>query len=160
MSRRTPQEKKRLSYARDCRNGYGENDKSSRTSIRLGKRRANRVNRRQADLLLAGATGDVDPVHAEAVEDTARGRRPQRWTKVPDTPLGVHLERKRDMKFRSRLMIAITETIRANGWTPNVAAEHLHVSEASISDLMCGRVHRFSRDALVAMATVLGLTVD
>ena len=31
--RRSPQEKKALSYARDCRNVYGENDKSSRKNI-------------------------------------------------------------------------------------------------------------------------------
>lgn len=30
---RGPQEKKALSYARDRRNGYGENDKSSRKAI-------------------------------------------------------------------------------------------------------------------------------
>lgn len=95
MIRRTPQEKKQLSYARDRRNDYGENDKSSRTSIPARKRRANRVNRRLTGSLLAGATGDVDPVLAESVETNAGGRRPQRWTKVPDIPLGVHLERKR-----------------------------------------------------------------
>lgn len=95
MRRRTPQEKKRLSYARDRRNCYGENDKSSRTSIPQRRRRANRANRRLTDSLLSGADGAVDLVHAESVEDDARGRRPQRWTKVPDMPLGAYLERKR-----------------------------------------------------------------
>ncbi len=34
MARRTPQEKKALSYVKDRRNDYGENDKSSRKNIR------------------------------------------------------------------------------------------------------------------------------
>lgn len=33
MKRRSPQEKKRLSYAKDRRNDYGENDKSSRKNV-------------------------------------------------------------------------------------------------------------------------------
>ncbi|MFE2009824.1 hypothetical protein [Streptomyces sp. NPDC059491] len=48
MERRTPQEKKRLSYLKDHRNNYGENDKSSRKSIRRNKRFPNSANRRHA----------------------------------------------------------------------------------------------------------------
>src|SRR4028119_181715 len=48
MERKTPQEKKRLSYAKDRRNTYGENDKSSRKNIRRRKRHPNRSNRRTA----------------------------------------------------------------------------------------------------------------
>ena len=43
MARRSPQEKKTLSYAKDRRNDYGENDKSSRKSIRRNKRVPNRL---------------------------------------------------------------------------------------------------------------------
>ncbi|MFD0527546.1 hypothetical protein ACFQ1I_10530 [Kitasatospora arboriphila] len=46
MVRRTPREKKRLSYLKDRRNAFGENDKSSRTSIRRRKRAVNSANRR------------------------------------------------------------------------------------------------------------------
>jgi len=38
--RKTPQEKKQLSYDRDRRSIYGENDKSSRKNIPLSKQRA------------------------------------------------------------------------------------------------------------------------
>lgn len=34
MKQKTPQEKKALSYAKDCRNTYGESDKGSRKTIR------------------------------------------------------------------------------------------------------------------------------
>ena len=40
--RSSPQEKKRLSYAKDRRNDYGENDKSSRKNIRRNKRACQR----------------------------------------------------------------------------------------------------------------------
>ncbi len=43
---KTPQEKKRLSYANDCRNSYGESDKGSRKSIRRNKANSNRRLRR------------------------------------------------------------------------------------------------------------------
>jgi hypothetical protein len=41
--KRNPGEKKRLSYAKDCRNSYGENDKASRKLIPLRKAQQNRV---------------------------------------------------------------------------------------------------------------------
>ncbi|WP_194828528.1 hypothetical protein [Nocardia sp. XZ_19_231] len=47
VRRRSPQEKKSLSYAKDRRNGYGENDKSSRKNIPRNKRIRNRVDRRR-----------------------------------------------------------------------------------------------------------------
>jgi hypothetical protein len=78
--RKTPQDKKRLSYAKDCRNTYGENDKSSRRSIPRAKARQQRANRRIAHTVLSGPDG----------EDRLGLIRPQtRWRKCPDTPLGL-----------------------------------------------------------------------
>lgn len=94
MARKTPQEKKALSYAKDGRNGYGENDKSSRKAIPLYKRLVNRANRHHAQRLLAAASGVVNADVAEAAETRAQGKRPKRWTKVPDTRLGEYLANK------------------------------------------------------------------
>jgi len=44
--RLTPQEKKVLSYAKDCRNVYGENDKSSRKAIPRRKQQQRQNERR------------------------------------------------------------------------------------------------------------------
>ena len=44
--RKTPQEKKILSYAKDCRNNYGENDKSSRKAIPRRKQQQRQNERR------------------------------------------------------------------------------------------------------------------
>ncbi|MET9538977.1 hypothetical protein ABZY16_15910 [Streptomyces sp. NPDC006553] len=89
MKRRTPQEKKRLSYVKDHRNNYGENDKSSRKSIRRNKRFPNSANRRHAQTALTALLGPPDDVRADAVEERMNGRRPKRWQKFPDAPLGA-----------------------------------------------------------------------
>ncbi|MGW8604468.1 hypothetical protein ACWGLB_36650 [Streptomyces sp. NPDC055893] len=89
MKRKTPQEKKRLSYVKDHRNNYGENDKSSRKNIRRNKRFPNSANRRHAQTALAALLGSPDDVRADAVEERMNGRRPKRWQKFPDAPLGA-----------------------------------------------------------------------
>lgn len=91
-ARRTPQEKKQLSYPRDRRNNYGENDKSSRSSIRLRKRLVNRVNRHRDQQILGDITGHSNTASAESIEQMMLGRRRPRWRKAPDVALGAHVE--------------------------------------------------------------------
>ncbi|MEV8096523.1 hypothetical protein [Kitasatospora sp. NPDC085879] len=88
MVRRTPQEKKRLSYLKDRRNAFGENDKSSRRSIRRNKRAVNSANRRLHRTVLAVLDGRPVGDRAAEVAERAAGRRPKRWRKTPDAPLG------------------------------------------------------------------------
>jgi hypothetical protein len=90
--RRTPQEKKQLSYEHDRRNNYGENDKSSRKSIRRSKRYPNRSNRHHDRQVLDGASGPVDERVADVIEQTLYVKRRRRWRKWPDIPLGIHVE--------------------------------------------------------------------
>jgi hypothetical protein len=94
MTDQTPQEKKRLSYLKDRRNTYGENDKSSRKNIRRNKQIVNRANRRLRRQEIAAAAGLAAPEAQENVEIMATGRRPKRWHKWADDPLGVVLLRK------------------------------------------------------------------
>jgi len=93
MARKTPQEKKELSYAKDRRNGYGENDKSSRKNIPLRKRLVNRANRHAAQQGLSDTVGETDPEKADAAEQRVAGKRPKSWRKHPDIPLGEHVEK-------------------------------------------------------------------
>ena len=90
MTRKTPQQKKRLSYLKDRRNTYAENSKSSRQSIRQHKRYVNKANRRYAEQHIAELTGETDSDILEAAElqVVGRGRRPKRWAKIADEPLG------------------------------------------------------------------------
>lgn len=96
---KNPREKKRLSLARDRRNWYGENDKSSRKAIPRNKRRVNRVNRHAAAGELTRALGAPDMEAAEAVESRVEGRRPVSWRKEADLPLGEVIEKR--LAFRA-----------------------------------------------------------
>ena len=82
-TRRSPQEKKALSYARDGRNLYGENHKAARKAIPLRKAKARRAVRRAGKIALR----DLGP----EMETPAPPGRP-RWAKCPDLPLGAALE--------------------------------------------------------------------
>ncbi|MEL6682968.1 MAG: hypothetical protein AAFQ09_10020 [Pseudomonadota bacterium] len=81
--RRTPQEKKALSYAKDRKNNYGENNKSSRKNIPLSKAKAIRSMRR----------GDKVKLNTAPLSDDlplTRGK--PRWQKVPDQAIGARLD--------------------------------------------------------------------
>jgi chorismate-pyruvate lyase len=94
-----PQEKKRLSLERDCRNTYGENSKSSRRNIRQGKQRSHMLERRVASQSLTAIKGSPDEDAVVAAESEARVRLIQShlkaFRKTPDTPLKEVLKRKR-----------------------------------------------------------------
>lgn len=90
-SRRSPQEKKRLSYAKDRRNTYGERGANSRFAIAESKALAKRANRRTANAALKNVVGmEQEPVlvTAEAKARTV-SKRGKRFEKFPDEPLGV-----------------------------------------------------------------------
>ena len=88
-----PQEKKALSYAHDRRNGYGENDKASRTAIPARKAGENRKVRRKANQALQVAE-QVDEDTAAGIESSLRHdvERVGGWTKSPDIPLRDFME--------------------------------------------------------------------
>ncbi|MFC7550512.1 hypothetical protein [Plantactinospora sp. GCM10030261] len=118
--RRTPQEKKQLSYEHDRRNNYGENDKSSRKSIRRNKRYPNRSNSHHDRQVLDGAAGPVDERVADVVEQTLYVKRRRRRRKWPDIPLGVHveaaLERRQQLEGgRSEQVEARRQRLRGRG---------------------------------------------
>jgi hypothetical protein len=83
---KTPQDKKRLSLLKDCQNTYGENDKSSRTSIRWRKSWVNRTYRRDVNQSLGEATADFD-----GLTDRAKTIDRHSWQKCADMPLGEKL---------------------------------------------------------------------
>lgn len=91
---KTPQEKKRLSLAKDRRNTYGENDKASRKNIPRTKSRVNRANRHQDAVTLTGVIGVPDAIVEDAIEQKVLGRRRKAWRKWPDQPLGKVLAKR------------------------------------------------------------------
>src|ERR1700738_4359268 len=98
MKRLSPQQKKRLSYLRDRRNDYGENDKASRKAIPMRKRWIARSYRRETNQQIPknALVGEVEDV-AEAEEEVLSVRR-KSWKKRPDVPLGKYLARKSERR--------------------------------------------------------------
>jgi len=89
------QEKKRLSLERDCRNNYGENDKSSRKNIPRSKQRDHKRQRQVVSQAIGSLKGHVDDSRADDVELVARNKlthaKRSGFKKRPDIPLGVLL---------------------------------------------------------------------
>ena len=96
MNKRTPQEKKALSYQRDRRNSYGESPHGARKSIPKQKALRNRANRheqnRPLNLLGHALSEDV----ADEVESRIHHRAPREWQKYPDAPLAEVISRKQN----------------------------------------------------------------
>ena len=63
------------------------------------------------------------------------------------------------LRVRSELMLALSRTIQERGLTQTEAAARFGVSQPRVSDLMRGRIDRFSIDALVQMLGAAGLHV-
>jgi hypothetical protein len=93
--RKTPQQKKAESLKKDRRNTYGENAKSSRKNIPRRRAEGNQAVRRHARQALVAAAERADSEIVEAAEPQLRLKRLKGWKKLPDTPLGEVLERKR-----------------------------------------------------------------
>jgi hypothetical protein len=112
--RRTPQEKKRLSYARDRRNNYGENDKSSRKNIPRSRAMMHRANRHRTHQVLGDAKGAPDAAVEDGVEQRLLNRRPKKWRKWRDSPLSEIVEYK--LQRRVRLGIDAPERAEKRIW--------------------------------------------
>lgn len=94
---KSPQQKKADSLKKDCRNDYGEHDKSSRKNIARGKARNRRAARRAARLAVA-VSGPVSQDEADRIQTGATTRWVPRFRKLPDRPLGEYLARRREFQ--------------------------------------------------------------
>ncbi|MFZ0950681.1 MAG: hypothetical protein WAN17_00365 [Candidatus Sulfotelmatobacter sp.] len=99
---KNPEAKKRLSLARDRRNRFGENSKSSRKNVQRGKQHRHMDERRTVPEVLGQLKGEVQEEQAAEAELKARTRitdsERRGFKKRPDAPLGVVLETKRAKK--------------------------------------------------------------
>lgn len=64
-----------------------------------------------------------------------------------------------NLKARAELMISIRERVRAWGVSQEEAAKRLGLTRPRLSDLMRGKIGKFSLDALVNIATAAGYTL-
>ena len=74
------------------------------------------------------------------------------WDANEDTPQAAA-----SMRARSALMMNLSELIRSHGMTQADAAALCGVTQPRISDLVRGKVHLFSLDALMDMAAAAGM---
>jgi predicted XRE-type DNA-binding protein len=74
--------------------------------------------------------------------------------------LGFSAEEATHLKIRSDLMIRLTKLIEARGLTQAQAAELFGVTQPRVSDLVRGKIDRFSIDTLIAMLGHAGVKVQ
>ena len=74
------------------------------------------------------------------------------WAAIEDTPQQVA-----SMRARSQLMMALQEWVTTACKTQAEAARHFGVTQPRMSDLMRGRLHLFSLETLMDMATAAGM---
>jgi hypothetical protein len=98
--RLSPQEKKLLSYERDRRNHYGENDKASRKLIPARKRRVVRSYRRATKKEIP--KNALVRSHDDLVDAETRVLAVRRhwWKKWPDMPLGQFISQRQNMRVQ------------------------------------------------------------
>ena len=77
------------------------------------------------------------------------------WDAIENTP-----EQAANMKLRSELMIALKDHIARAGMSQAQAAQLFGVTQPRVSDLMRGKINLFTLDALVNMATAVGLRIE
>lgn len=73
--------------------------------------------------------------------------------------LGFAPEEAEHLRVRADLMIELSKLIKARGLTQAEAARLLGVSQPRVSDLVRGKIDRFSIDTLVAMLGHAGVRV-
>lgn len=74
--------------------------------------------------------------------------------------LGFPAEEATNLKLRSDLMIRLSKLIQARGLTQAQAAKLFRVTQPRISDLVRGKIDRFSIDTLIAMLGHAGVRVQ
>jgi predicted XRE-type DNA-binding protein len=73
--------------------------------------------------------------------------------------LGFAADEAANLQLRSDLMIQLRKRLTAVGATQAQAARHLGVSQPRVSDLMRGRIDRFSVDMLIKLLGKLSVEV-
>ncbi len=74
------------------------------------------------------------------------------WDALEENP-----KKAASMKARSALMMTLSQQIEEQGLSQQEAAVRFGVSQPRVSDLVSGKIHLFSLDALVDMANAAGI---
>ena len=74
--------------------------------------------------------------------------------------LGFDAEEAEHLRIRSALMATLRQVLQDRDLTQHAAAKLLDVSQPRVSDLVRGKIDRFSIDTLVEMLARAGVRVD
>jgi len=74
------------------------------------------------------------------------------WDAIEDTP-----QQAASLRARSELLMALQSWVRESGQTQAAIAALVGISQPRMSDLMRGRLHLFSLETLMDMATTAGM---
>ncbi len=77
------------------------------------------------------------------------------WDALCDSPSEAA-----NMTARSDLLLALQNEVDGWGLTQVAAAARLGINRPRLSDLLSGKIHKFSLDALINLATRAGLAVE
>ncbi|TVT93330.1 helix-turn-helix domain-containing protein [Pseudomonas sp. RGB] len=77
------------------------------------------------------------------------------WDALEDTP-----QQATNMRLRSKLLLALCNTIRSWELSQKAAAERLNISQPRLNDVLNGKIDKFSLDALVNLSAAAQLEVD
>ncbi|QEU31502.1 helix-turn-helix domain-containing protein [Pseudomonas luteola] len=77
------------------------------------------------------------------------------WDALVDSP-----EEAENLRVRSKLMRAITRTVKAWDVPQKEAAQRLHITQPRLNDLLKGKIDKFSLDALVNMLAGANLEIE
>ena len=77
------------------------------------------------------------------------------WAALEDDP-----SERESVKLKSRLMVEIARRIKSMGITQAQAAKTMGVSQPRVSDLVNGKIDRFTIDMLVTMLSRIGVKVE
>jgi len=80
---------------------------------------------------------------------------PSVWDAITDTP-----QETASMKARSKLMMELSKIIASRKLRQKDAAELFGVTQPRISDLTRGKIHLFSLDMLMDMASTAGMSPE
>lgn len=73
--------------------------------------------------------------------------------------IGFSKQEAANLRIRARLMMILEDVIKDEGLTQKQAARLFGVSQPRVSDLVRGKIDRFTIDALVNMLAVTGRTI-
>jgi predicted XRE-type DNA-binding protein len=105
------------------------------------------------------ATQDSSPSEEES-EEEAMATRIRRSAGNVFRDLGFPREEAEHLRIRSDLMIRLSRLIEARGLTQAQAARLLGVTQPRISDLVRGKIDRFSGDSLIELLGLTGARID